>query len=172
MSKTRKKTSYTKEFKDSVLKRLEEPTNDTITSLSDELGVPRTTIYQWIKKAETDNKKTSITHKPINRWTSEDKFHVVLETASLTETELAEYCRRKGIFVDDVKAWREQCIKANQTITIEDPKELKESLKAEKELNKKLEKELRIKEKALAETAALLVLRKKANAIWGDPEEE
>ena len=31
---------------------------------------------------------------------------------------------------------------------------------------------LRIKEKALAETAALLVLRKKANAIWGDPEEE
>ena len=39
-------------------------------------------------------------------------------------------------------------------------------------LNKKLGKELRIKEKALAETAALLVLRKKANAIWGDPEEE
>lgn len=49
---------------------------------------------------------------------------------------------------------------------------LKESLKAEKELNKKLEKELRFKEKALAETVALLVLRKKANTICGDPEEE
>ena len=47
-------------------------------------------------------------------------------------------------------------------------KELKES---EKE-RKKLEKELARKEKALAETAALLVLRKKANAIWGDPEDE
>ena len=37
MSKTRKKTSYTREFKASVLKRLEEPTKDTITSLSKEL---------------------------------------------------------------------------------------------------------------------------------------
>lgn len=53
-----------------------------------------------------------------------------------------------------------------------DSKELKESLKAEKELNKELQRELRHKEKALAETAALLVLRKKANAIWGDPEED
>ena len=58
-------------------------------------------------------------------------------------TELAGYCRRKGIYVDEVKAWKEQCIKANQG-----------------------------KEKALAETAALLVLRKKANAIWGDQKEE
>lgn len=171
MSTTRKKTSYTKEFKASVLKRLEEPTKDTITSLSDELGVPRTTIYQWIKKAETDKKNISINHKPTSKWTSEDKFHVVLETAPLTESELAEYCRRKGIFVDEVKTWKEQCVKANQA-AMEDPKELKESLKVEKELNKKLEKELRIKEKALAETAALLVLRKKANAIWGDPEED
>ncbi len=171
MSATKKKTSYTREFKSSVLKRLEEPTKDTITSLSDELGVPKTTIYQWIKKEETDKSKTTINHKPTNKWTSEDKFHVVLETSSLTETELGEYCRRKGIYVDEVKAWRDQCLKANQA-TVEDPKELKESLKAEKELNKKLEKELRIKEKALAETAALLVLRKKANAIWGDPEEE
>lgn len=171
MSTTRKKTSYTREFKASVLKRLEEPTKDTITSLSDELGVPRTTIYQWIKKAETDKKKISINHKPTSKWSSEDKFHVVLETASLNETELAEYCRRKGIYVDEVKAWRDQCLKANQAAT-EDPKELKDSLKEEKDRVKKLEKELRIKEKALAETAALLVLRKKANAIWGDPEEE
>ena len=171
MSTTRKKTSYTREFKSSVLRRLEEPTKDTITSLSDELGVPRTTIYQWIKKAETDKKKITFNHKPTNKWTSEDKFHVVLESSSLSETELGEYCRRKGIYVDEVKAWRDQCLKANQS-TVEDPKELKESLKAEKELNKKLEKELRFKEKALAETAALLVLRKKANAIWGDPEEE
>lgn len=171
MATTRKKTSYTREFKVSVLKRLEEPTNDTITSLSDELGVPRTTIYQWIKKAATDKEKAPINNKPTSKWSSEDKFHVVLETAPLNETELAEYCRRKGIYVNEVKAWRDQCLKANQAI-IEDPKELKESLKSEKELNRKLERELRIKEKALAETAALLVLRKKANAIWGDPEEE
>ena len=100
MSDTKKKRSYTKEFKASVLKRLEQPTNGAITSISGELGIPRTTIYQWIRKAETDNTKATINHKPTNRWTSEDKFHVALETATLTETELAEYCRRKGIYVN------------------------------------------------------------------------
>jgi hypothetical protein len=35
-----------------------------------------------------------------------------------------------------------------------------------------LERELRRKDKALAETAALLTLRKKAQAIWGDGEDE
>ena len=37
---------------------------------------------------------------------------------------------------------------------------------------RELEKELRRKDKALAETAALLVLKKKANAIWGDEDDD
>lgn len=168
MGKNRKKNrSYTKEFKESVLKRLEQPTKDTITSLSEELKVPRTTIYQWIKKDDNNSTK----HKPANKWTSEDKFQAVLETSTLTERELAEYCRRKGIYVDEIKQWKEQCIRANNSNS-DNPKELKENLKEEKDKIKKLEKELRFKEKALAETAALLVLRKKVNAIFGAPEEE
>ncbi len=170
MSKTKKKTSYTKEYKDSVVRRSEELPKITLTDLSLETGVPRTTIYQWIKKAEADKNKPEVII-PIHKWSSEDKFHAVLETATLSETELAEYSRRKGIYADDIKAWRNQCLKANIEEK-DDPKELKESLKSEKELNKELKRELRIKEKALAETAALLVLRKKANAIWGDQEEE
>lgn len=165
----KKNRSYTKEFKDSVLKRLDQ--NETVTSLSDELNISKSTIYQWVRTHNKKQKNNSINLKSKSNWTSEDKFQVVLESSSFTEAELAEYCRRKGIYVDEVKAWREQCLKANETTT-EDPKLLKESLKVEKELNKELQKELRHKEKALAETAALLVLRKKANAIWGDPEED
>jgi transposase len=76
-----------------------------------------------------------------------------------------------GVFVEDVKNWRDQCAKANAGL-LDNPQKLKEELKEEKEKNKELAKELRTKEKALAETAALLVLRKKARAIWGDPEED
>lgn len=165
-----KNRSYTNEFKESVLKRIEQ--NETVASLAKELDISKSTIYQWVRTHNEKKKDYSINLKSKNNWTSEDKFHVVIETSALSETELAEYCRRKGIYVDEVKAWRDQCLKANQVTVEDDPKELKESLKAEKELNKKLEKELRVKEKALAETAALLVLRKKANAIWGDPEED
>ncbi len=167
MGKKNKYKRYTKEFKESVLKRLEPPTNDTITSLSNELEIPRTTIYQWKKKKN----KNFINNKPSNKWSSQDKFQAVLETSSFTELELAQYCRRKGIHVEEIKTWQKQCLKANSSI-LEDPGELKKYLKKERDKNKKLEKELRRKEKALAETAALLVLRKKANAIWGDPEDE
>lgn len=162
------KRRYTREFKETVLRRLEPPTNDTVTSLSEELGVTRGTIYAWIRAKDNNNPYNP---KSTKRWTSEDKFHIVLETSTLTEEELAAYCRRKGLFVEDVKAWREQCLRANATKS-KDPQKLEQELKDEKEKTKTLEKELSRKEKALAETAALLVLRKKAQAIWGDPEED
>ena len=163
----KKNRTYTKEFKESILKRLEQPTTDTVMSLAKELGISKNTIYQWTR----NNKERYRKQKTVSKWTSHDKFQVVLETASLTERELAEYCRRKGIYVDDIKNWKEQCLEANKS-NLEDPQELKNNLKKEKDRNKKLERELRRKEKALAETAALLVLRKKADAIWGDSEEE
>lgn len=158
---------YTQEFKKSVLKRLEPPTNDTIASLSDELGVSKTSIYKWIN--EQNNKTGHI--KSTVKWTAEDKFHMVLETSNLSEQELAAYCRRKGLFVEDINALRNQCIRANVSHS-KDPLKLEKELKKEKRKTKNLEKELRRKEKALAETAALLVLRKKAQAIWGDPKED
>lgn len=165
IKKTSTRSHYSTEFKASVLKRLEPPTKDTVTSLSEELNISRSTIYQWIK-AKNNNSGDS---RPVHKWSSKDKFHAVLETATLTQTELAEYCRRKGLYLEDLNAWREQCIRANMTNS-KNPLKLEEELQKEKRRAKELEKELRIKEKALAETAALLVLRKKAQAIWGDPE--
>ena len=167
MSKPNKsRRRYTTEFKESVLKKLEPPTNYTVASLAEELDISKTAIYSWLR-AKNNN---SDNPKPSRKWTAEDKFHVVLETSTLTEQELAAYCRRKGLFVEDIKAWREQCIRANSSSS-KDPLKLEEDLKEEKQKTKILEKELRRKEKALAEAAALLVLRKKAQAIWGDPEE-
>ncbi len=163
-----KKTNgyYTQEFKDKVLDRLESPTDDTVASLSEEFEVSKSAIYHWIRLRRGTNNTSSAA-----KWSSEDKFHIVVETSTLTEQELAGYCRKKGLFVEDVKAWRDQCIRAN-TSNLKDPKKLKDDLKEGEQRIKSLERELRRKEKALAETAALLVLRKKAQAIWGDPEEE
>ena len=89
----------------------------------------------------------------------------------MSETELAEYARKKGLYVEQIKAWRDACMNANGGVAQEAARLTKE-LKAAERANKQLQKELDRKEKALAETAALLVLRKKADAIWGDPEDE
>lgn len=90
-------TQYTKEFKDSILKRLEHPSNETVSSLAEELNISKSTIYQWVRTNNKKQKNNSIILKSKNNWTSEDKFHVVIETTSLTESELAEYCRNKRI---------------------------------------------------------------------------
>lgn len=75
-----------------------------------------------------------------------------------------------GLYTTDIKRWRS--ILESSFDSKKPSKDLESDLKAEKEKNNVLERDLRKKEKALAETAALLVLRKKADAIWGDPEEE
>ncbi|SHD78020.1 hypothetical protein [Schnuerera ultunensis] len=95
------------------------------------MNIPRTTIYQWIRK-NNDNNKSLNNNKPAIKWASEDKFYAVLKTSTLTEVVLAEYCRKKVIYVDELKELKSQCINANKSIT-EDPQELKEFLKAEKE---------------------------------------
>ena len=172
MSKNNKKGNrYTKEFKDSILKRLNQPSNETVTSIAEETSVPKGTIYKWIQDNNQKQNNNPVNLRSKTNWTSKDKFHVVLETATLSESELVGYCRRKGIYMEEIKAWKEQCLNAN-TAHKEDPNKLKDSLKEEQKRNKELQKELRRKEKALAETAALLVLRKKAQAIWGEDEEE
>jgi len=92
----------------------------------------------------------------------------VLETATFSEMQLSEYCREKGLYPEQVQQWKQACIDANSD-------ESKVSVKADKHDKKRikeLEKELHRKEKALAETAALLVLRKKFNAVYGLDEEQ
>jgi len=84
---------------------------------------------------------------------------------------MAEYCRTKGLFVEQVEAWRDACMQANGGIAQQAAQLQKDLRQKDREL-KNLQKELKRKEAALAETAALLVLRKKARAIWGDPEDE
>lgn len=49
-----KNKSYTKEFKDSVLRRLEQ--NETVGSLSEELDISKSTIYQWVRTHNKDKK--------------------------------------------------------------------------------------------------------------------
>ena len=163
-----KKRTYSKKLKDSIFKRLAPPNAEKVSYLAKELDIPKNTLYTWRTKVLKESPTTS---KKASKWTSKDKFQAVLETSSLSELETSKYCREKGIHLTELKKWAKQCQNANNN-KIVDPQKLKNNLKNEQKKNKNLQKELRHKEKALAETAALLVLRKKANAIWGDQKED
>ena len=159
---------YSEERKQAIVKKMMPPSNTPVSQLIEETGISDCTLYTWRKEARAKGLVVPGDGKNAEDWSSEDKFSVVLETATLNEAELAEYCRKKGLFVDQISAWRQSCIQANTKGPSK--KEKVEMLKDKKRIHK-LEKELRRKEKALAEAAALLVLRKKADAIWGEDED-
>ena len=163
--------NYSKELKDALLRRMLPPNNESITKISKEEGISEQTLRNWRDKARRDGYAAPETDALPYDWSTQDKFLVVVETASMNETELAEYARKKGLYVEQIKSWKDACLNANGGVAKEAARLNRELKDSEKE-RKKLEKELQRKEKALAETAALLVLSKKANAIWGEPEGE
>jgi len=106
--------------------------------------------------------------KPEN-WSSEDKLAVVIETAAMNEVQLSEYCRIKGLYAEQVDQWKAAALSGYQR-NEQTEREKARSRQDDKKKIRELESALRRKEKALAETAALLVLSKKCEAIWGDEE--
>jgi len=99
------------------------------------------------------------------------KFAAVAECASLSEIEVGEYCRRKGLYPEQLAAWR-QAFLSGMAPPKAQPKVDREQARQDQKRIKQLERELRRKDKALAETAALLVLRKKLNDYWGVDDED
>jgi transposase len=162
---------YSEERKEAILKRMMPPENKKISELARESGITEQTLYTWRRQVRKQGIAVPGSGKNAEQWSSEDKFAVVLETATLNEAELAEYCRRKGLFIEQIAAWKTACLTANAHAE-QQTREQREQSKGDKKRIRQLEKELLRKDKALAEAAALLILRKKAQAIWGDKEED
>jgi transposase-like protein len=159
--------TYPEELKAKIIARLLPPNNEYIPDVAKETGIPKDTLYAWRIKHRRGNH--IVESGQAGTMTSAQKFDIVLETASMNEAELSEYCRRNGLYREQISAWRETCRSANTRVNSRVEREKGRQLSKE---IKQLKAELRRKEKALAEAAALLVLKKKAQAIWGDPEDE
>jgi len=161
--------SYSKEFKDKMVVRMLPPNNEPVSKVSKETNVSIATLNKW-KKKHISSGKTLIT-SDTDRWSSQEKFMVVMETASMNEAELSRYCREKGIYPDQIKEWKDVCMQANGGVA-EEASRLNKEMRSKNKENNALRKELQRKDKALAETAAILVLRKKLDALLGTDDEE
>ena len=162
--------TYSAEFKANITAKLLPPHNADVGQLSQQTGIPKDTLYSWRCRARQAQGLSSLSQnsKTGERWSSEAKFAVVIETAALNQAELGEYCRKRGLYPEQIQTWRRACEQANPGAG---RPQLSEAAQADRQRIRELERELRRKEQALAETAALLVLRKKARAIRGEPEE-
>ena len=161
---------YSPEQKQAILSKVLPPQSRSVKEVALEDGVNYQTLYYWLKQVRKSSQDLPDKQPPTSNLSDAAKFSVVIETASLSEAELSQYCREKGLYPEQIHAWKSECMSGFSHSKAIKKAEIKQA-KVDKQEIKQLKKELRRKEKALAETAALLVLRKKLNTLWEDDEE-
>ena len=160
---------YAEEFKESVIARMLPPNNEGIPELAMETGIPKDTLYSWRIKHRKSKVEPIAKTDQTGGFSSEEIYSIVVETASMNENELSAYCRRQGLYAEQIDVWRKHCQQANSAQSARADRGL---IGKQAQRIKSLESELRRKDKALAETAALLVLKKKVREILAGAEDE
>ena len=155
---------FSEDFKQSIVKKSLAPGGPSLASLAREHGINPPTVYGWKQKYATHKLMSKS-----NKWTPEKKFEALLQTASMSENELGEYLRNNGLHSSDLEQWKKESMKGLKGPGR--PKKDPEVAKLENS-EKQLKKELRRKEKALAEMSARVVLLKKSHEIFGDSEDD
>jgi len=151
-----------------MVQRLTGPDRISAAALSRAEGISQTTLSKWLRDAGIlagmkKNTNSSHQRRPQD-WPLEDKLRAIIEIDELPADQVGAHLREKGCYEAQVNQWRQAVSEALEAGTL---RKKRSKMDGDKKTIKRLEKELRRKEKALAETAALLVL-KKAAAIWGD----
>nr|AKN35981.1 hypothetical protein [Vibrio tasmaniensis] len=159
------------ERKEAILKKLLPPYSMSVKEVSEEEGISTATLYHWRQQLRRSGAAVPNSNTSSEQWSAQTKLAIVAETYSMTESELSQYCREKGLFPEQIQSWRSECMQGFKS-SKEQEAETKKQAKADKLEIRELKKDLRLKEKALAETAALLVLRKKLRAFYGEEPED
>jgi transposase-like protein len=148
----------------SIIKRVLAPEGCSIRSISRETGVSEATIYNWKKQAKAG--KLDIDSNDISPrfYSAKEKFHLLMSAAKLPDEELGAFLREHGLHSEHLTLWDQEL---RESMAENTSKKDQETAQLKKRV-RSLEKELARKDKALAETTALLVLKKKLDALMGD----
>ncbi len=163
--------TYSFAFKEQALVKVYSRGERTIESVADELNLKVATLKIWMKRKMKLDRSEQIVETKEKRpqdWRVEEQLLALQESFGLTGEALNAWCREKGLFPHHLTAWR-NAFCAEQKTGVE-ARENKSGIRELKDENDQLKRELRRKEKALAEAAALLVLQKKFRALWEDEE--
>lgn len=161
------RNTYSTEFKEQALLKARHRGPRTLDDVALELHVTLGTLKGWLKTTAKDG--ASLAHAqdlpqnlPAAQWSAAQRLAALLESHGLSEQELGAWCRAKGIFAHQLKLWYADFSAPQST-----PKQDNSALRELQVKHEQLQRELSRKEKALAEAAALLVLQKKFQTLWG-----
>ena len=168
--------TYTEGFKSNMIRKMARPNGISASALAKESGVPQQSLSRWLRNANVVDEPghSSISKEPGRTMTpkrpqdksAEEKLKIVMEAETVAEDQIGAFLRRNGIHEVQLREWRGMMLSGLQ-------KPAKASSKPSGDTRRihELEKELLRKDKALAEAAAILILKKKAQSIWGGEDE-
>src|SRR3954467_8882009 len=151
---------YGQPFKDAVVARLLPPESSSLEAVSQKIGISVATLERWRAAALASNDG-----RP--HWTPAARLEAVITTAAMDEAARSAWCREHGLYPSDLDRWKQDAVAGLGEPRAASATEAREDRRRVKEL----ERELRRKDKALAETAALLVLSKNLAAVFNDGED-
>ena len=156
---------YSRSVKVGVLKKVLPPESRNIASVSKETGISEQTIRNWINK-EASGSLDEAGEKSPRSLSASEKYQLLMESKVVPKEELGEFLRKRGLHSQHLTLWDQEFTE----MVKDNGKKEKKKVQDLKKKVRQLEKELNVKDKALAETAALLVLKKKLNLLMGDKE--
>jgi len=143
---------YGQAFKDKAVARLLPPESATLELVAREVGIGAGTLERWREDAQSRPARG-------RAWTAGARLEAVITTAAMNEAAgKSAWCREHGVYPAELDKWRASC-----TTALADPEDVRASpqaTRADRKRIKELERDLLRKDRALAETAALLVLSK------------
>jgi transposase-like protein len=159
---------YPEDFKKAMVVKMAAPGAQSATALAKETGVPQSTLSRWLRSYATVRLEGEVMRQRRPQdWSAEEKLEALLEYERSSEEQRGVFLRQKGLHEATLEKWKKEMLEALK---------IKPFVGGKKDPQRKriavLERELRRKEAALAEAAALLVLKKKADAIWGDAKDD
>jgi transposase-like protein len=170
---------YSEKFKLRMIQRLSGQDAPSATSLSREVGVPQPTLSLWLRRArrlpsmkkEANEGAQPDEPRSPKSWSAEEKYRVVVEAATVADSELGEFLRKRGLHSAQLEEWRRVAAEGAMAALTPGKKPGRAQTKADPRRVRELERELLRKDKALAELAALVALKKKLEVLWGDEDE-
>ncbi len=169
-------TIRTPEFKEQTLNKARQRGSRTLQDIAAEQNMSLHTLKSWLKESRKESRKSgadvvlpgSLAQSlPTGQWNSAQRLLALHESHGLSGEALHAWCREKGLFEHQLTAWREAFCASPEPETAQEKRESKAELKALQSKHEVLQRDLRRKERALAEAAALLVLQKKFQALLG-----
>jgi len=168
--KKRMSQQRTEEFRRAAVEKLQSRGSRSVEEVARVLGVSSWSLYQWSKRyGRAEVMKHN--RRPADR-SVQEKLRAVIEFEGLEGEKQGEYLRREGLHSEHIAGWKKSMEGGLESGGGSLTAVNRSQWAADKKKIKELERDLHRKDRALAETTALLVLKKKADLIWGNGENE